>query len=161
MKKVYVAGAYSGGNILECLKNIGRGEEYSAKVFMLGYAPFCPWHDKDYVIKNWRDEFTVKMFYDYCMVWLDVSDIIFVIPGWENSKGTLAEIERAKELGIPVVYSFEELEKVANTPLNDSEALDKYLLEVATKFNRVGIRRKIIVVRKYLDAIMKKSRDEV
>lgn len=114
MKKVYVAGAFSANNILDCLKNIGRGEEYSAKVFMLGFAPFCPWHDKDYVIQNWTSNFTVKMFYDYCMAWLEVSDILFVIPGWEQSTGTLAEIERAKELGIPIVYSFEELLEVGH-----------------------------------------------
>lgn len=114
MKKVYVAGVYSANNIIDCLKNIGRGEEFSAKVFMLGYAPFCPWHDKDYVIKNWDKDFTIKMFYDYSMAWLDVSDVVFVIPGWEQSKGTLSEIARANELGIPVVYSFEELKEVAN-----------------------------------------------
>lgn len=116
MKRVYVAGAYSANNIIDCLKNIGRGEDYAAQVFMLGYAPFCPWHDADYVIKNWNKDFTVKMFYDYSMAWLDVSDAVFVIPGWEESKGTLAEIERAKELNIPVVYSFEELNEILNFP---------------------------------------------
>jgi hypothetical protein len=112
MKKIYVAGAYSANNVLDVLKNIGRGEDYSAKLFMMGYAPFCPWHDKDFVLRNWDKDFTVKMFYDYSMAWLEVSDIVFVIPGYENSKGTLAEIERAKELNIPVVYSLDELEKL-------------------------------------------------
>jgi hypothetical protein len=112
MKKIYVAGAYSANNVLDVLKNIGRGEDYSAKLFMMGYAPFCPWHDKDFVLRNWDRDFTVKMFYDYSMAWLEVSDIVFVIPGYENSKGTLAEIERAKELSIPIVYSIDELEKL-------------------------------------------------
>jgi len=114
MKRVYVAGAYSADNIIDCLKNIGRGEDYASQVFLFGYAPFCPWHDKDYVIKNWNTDFTVKMFYDYSMAWLEVSDIVFVIPGWEQSKGTLAEMERATELGIPIVYSFEELDALEN-----------------------------------------------
>ena len=109
MKKVYVAGAYSANNIIDCLKNIGRGEYYSAKIFMMGLAPFCPWHDADYVIKNWDKDFTVKMFYDYSMAWLDVSDCVFLVPGWENSKGTLAEIERAKELGIPIYKNLEDI----------------------------------------------------
>jgi hypothetical protein len=43
------------------------------------------------------------------MDWLEVSDIVYVLPGFETSKGTLAEIERAEELNIPIVYSFEEL----------------------------------------------------
>lgn len=112
MKRIYVAGAYSANNILDCLKNIGRGEYYSSAIFMMGFAPFCPWHDKDYVVKNWDKDFTVKQFYDYSMAWLDVSDAVFLVPGWENSKGTLAEIERAKELSIPIVDSFDELHKL-------------------------------------------------
>lgn len=109
MKRVYVAGAYSADNIITCLKNIGRGEEYASKIFLMGHAPFCPWHDKDYVIQNWNKKFTVKMFYDYSMAWLEVSDVIFLVPGYENSKGTMAEIELAKKLSIPIVKSFEEL----------------------------------------------------
>lgn len=109
MKKVYVAGAYSADNILDCLKNVGRGEHFSSQIFMMGFAPFCPWHDKDYVIKNWDQDFTVQQFYDYSITWLEASDIVFLVPEWENSKGTLAEIKRAKELGLPIVESFEEL----------------------------------------------------
>ncbi len=109
MKRVYVAGAYSADNVLDILKNIGRGEHYAARVFMSGFAPFCPWHDKDFVIKNWGRDFTVEMFYDYSMAWLEVSDIMFLIPGWESSKGTAMEIEKAKELNIPIITSFDEL----------------------------------------------------
>lgn len=109
MKRVYVAGAYSGSNILECLKNIGRGEDYSARVFLMGHAPFCPWHDKDFVIKNWNENFTVDDFYNYSMAWLDVSDCMLVIPEWENSKGTKAEIARAREIGIPIYWDIKDL----------------------------------------------------
>lgn len=109
MKRVYVAGAYSADNVVDVLKNIGRGEWYAAKIFMMGFAPFCPWHDKDYVIKNWNKDFTVKSFYEYSLAWLVVSDILFLVPGWEESKGTLAEIKKAEELGIPIVKNFEDL----------------------------------------------------
>lgn len=107
MKRVYLAGCYSADNVLDVLKNIGRGEHYAGKLFLAGYSPFCPWHDKDYVIKNWNEEFTVKMFYDYCMDWLEVSDCIVVLSGYGKSSGTLAEIERAKELNIPIYYNIE------------------------------------------------------
>ncbi len=109
MKRVYVAGAYSADNVLEVLKNIGRGEWYAAQIFMMGFAPFCPFHDKDYVIKNWDRDFTVKMFYDYSLSWLEVCDVVFLTPNYENSKGTLAEIKKAGELNIPMVTSFDEL----------------------------------------------------
>lgn len=112
MKRVYVAGAYNANNIIDCLKNIGRGQYYSARIFMMGAAPFCPWHDKEYVIQNWSDDFTVKQFYDYSIAWLKVSDVVFLVPGWENSKGTLAEIEIAKQMNIPIVKDFSSLNEV-------------------------------------------------
>ena len=105
MKRIYVAGPYSADNVLDVLRNIGRGEKACARLFAAGYAPFCPWHDKSYVTDNPDGEFTVKQFYDFSMAWLEVSDAVVLLPGWEDSKGTLAEIERAKELGIPVYYS--------------------------------------------------------
>jgi nucleoside 2-deoxyribosyltransferase len=102
IKRVYVAGPYSADNVLDVLKNIGRGEKACAKLFSLGYAPFCPWHDKTYVIDNFRDDFTVKQFYDFSMAWLEVSDAVVLVGDWQSSKGTAAEIERAMDLNIPV-----------------------------------------------------------
>lgn len=104
MKRVYVAGPYSADNVLDVLKNIGKGEKVCAELFHLGYAPFCPWHDKSYVTDRPYSDFTVEQFYQFSMAWLEVSDAVFVIPGWEKSKGTLMEIERAKELNIPIFY---------------------------------------------------------
>jgi len=102
MKRVYVAGSYSADNVLDVLRNIGRGEEVCAKLFLLGFAPFCPWHDKDFVLRRPDETFTVPMFYDYSMAWLEVSDAVFILPNSENSKGTQNEIARAKELKIPI-----------------------------------------------------------
>jgi len=115
MKKVYVAGAYSDDNVLGILKNIGRGEEFASKIFKAGLAPFTPWHDKTFIIQNWRDNFTVEMFYDYSMEWLKSSDAVFVVPNvcglrdWESSNGTLAEIKVATKEGIPVFYEMHDL----------------------------------------------------
>ena len=49
------------------------------------------------------------MFYKYSLTWLEVSDIIFLVPGWEKSKGTLKEIEVAKKLNIKIVTELDEL----------------------------------------------------
>lgn len=112
MKRVYVAGAYSGTNVIEILQNIGRGEWYAAQIFKLGYAPFAPWHDKDFVIKLWDQELNVEMFYKYSLTWLEVSDIMFLVPGWEKSKGTLEEIKIADKLNIKIISDIGELNEV-------------------------------------------------
>lgn len=105
--RVYVAGPYSGNNVLSILQNIGRGEKVCAELFKMGFAPFCPWHDKSYVIDNTDTDFSVEDFYEYSIEWLKVSEVMLVLPG--KSKGTEAEIEIAKELEIPVFYSIEKL----------------------------------------------------
>lgn len=110
MLRVYVAGAYSADNVLDVLKNIGKGEEACSDLFLLGCAPFCPWHDKDFVLRRPNANFTIPMFYEYSMAWLEVSDAIFVLPNSENSKGTQGEIKRALELKIPVFFTIEEVE---------------------------------------------------
>lgn len=111
MKRVYVAGAYSADNVIDVLKNIGRGEYYTALIFKAGFAPFCPWHDKDYVIKNWGSDFTIQEFYNYSLAWLEVSDYLFLVPGWQNSKGTLLEIEFAKNHNIKIFENLTDLFK--------------------------------------------------
>ena len=106
MVRVYVAGPYSADNIIECLQNIGHGESVCADLFCAGLYPFCPWHDKDYVIKNWHRDQAVEQFYRYSMAWLEVSDCMLVLDGWENSKGTKAEMAYASDtLGIPIYFS--------------------------------------------------------
>jgi hypothetical protein len=111
MKRIYVAGPYSADNVIDVLKNIGRGEKVCAELFDMGYAPFCPWHDKSYVMDNPHQRFTVQQFYDYCLSWLSVSDAMYVIGNYRNSIGTLAEIAFAKEHNIPIYYSFQDLIK--------------------------------------------------
>lgn len=108
MKRVYVAGPYSADNVIDVLKNIGRGRRACAILFNAGFYPFCPWHDASYVYDNPDAVFDVKQFQEHSMAWLHVSDCVVLLPGWEKSKGTLAEIERAKNLSIPVYYSLDE-----------------------------------------------------
>jgi len=115
MKKVYVAGAYSDDNVLGVLRNIGRGQSTACDVFELGMAPFTPWHDKTFVIDNWWKTFTVDQFYNYSMEWLKASDAVLVVENhegmknWQDSKGTLAEIEVARENNIPVFFDILDL----------------------------------------------------
>lgn len=113
--KVYVAGAYSDSDVISVLRNIGRGEHYAVELFMKGFAPFTPWHDKDFVLRNWDKEQNVEMFYKYSMEWLRASDCVFIIPNiegmrdYQESKGTLKEIEEAEKLGIPVFYKMDDI----------------------------------------------------
>lgn len=111
MKKVYVAGAMS-GNELEYLRNLRKGIRLSVEVLQAGYIPFSPFIDYPFFLALREDEeITGEQIKNYSMEWLKVCDAILLVPGWENSKGTKAEIEKAIELNIPIFTSLEELRK--------------------------------------------------
>jgi len=117
--RVYVAGAYSSDNVMGVLENMRKGMRISTDVLVAGYAPFCPWLDYQFnLMLRDNESLTINDFYEYSMSWLDVSDVVLVVPGWENSKGTITEIERAEQQGIPVYYSLELLKKDVPVDLN-------------------------------------------
>ena len=106
MKRIYIAGAYSSDNVIGVLDNIRIGMRAATEVMLAGYFPFCPWHDHlfQYMLRD-GEKLHVQDYYAYSLAWLEVSDAVMVLPGFKASKGTLAEISRARGMGIPV-YSF-------------------------------------------------------
>jgi len=117
-KRIYVAGAFNAGNVLDVLANMRRGMRQAVEVLLAGYSPFCPWLDYHFALMLKEGEnLTIENFYNYSMAWLEVSDAILVIlEGAEESVGTQGEIKKAKELGIPICYSLGELNELFSWP---------------------------------------------
>lgn len=102
---VYIAGPYSSENTIDVFNNMRRGMRASTEFLLNGWAPFCPFIDYHYQLQLRDGEsLSVQNYYDYSLSWLEVCDKVYVLKGWEGSKGTLNEIKRAEELGIVVEY---------------------------------------------------------
>jgi len=116
MKRIYVAGPISHPEVNIVLEHIRRGIELSARVLEEGFSPFCPWLDHQFLFHR---PFSITRMKRYSMDWLEVCDAVLVCNytfdgsgdtyRWSESKGTMAEIERATQLGIPVYYSLTDL----------------------------------------------------
>ena len=113
MKAVYVAGKMSDSNPLQFLRNLNALQDWTAHIRELGYAPF-PVAD-DYADIMRTQGVTVEMVKEASIVWLRRADCVFVTPEWETSSGTLAEIDEALRLGIPVFYDMEAMGLWAST----------------------------------------------
>ena len=105
MLRVYIAGPYSADNVLDVFENMRKGIKLSTRVFEYGFAPFCPWLDYHYSLAS-NMPFTVDDYYQYSMAWLEVSDAVLLVDGWRESRGAMAEVDRAYKLGIPVFGHF-------------------------------------------------------
>ncbi len=101
MITVYIASPYTLGDVVV---NVRESLLIADKLVELGYAPYPPlyahfWHflsPKPYEIWVKLDE-----------EWVLRCDVLLRMPG--ESSGADAEVELAKENGIPVFYSIEEL----------------------------------------------------
>lgn len=109
MKRIYIAGKYDDKDIVSCLSNIRRGIEMASLLMNEGYAVFCPFTDFLFSFTENGPKLDKAKYQANSMAWVDVSDAMILLPGWENSGGTKREIERASELGIPVFLTVEGL----------------------------------------------------
>ena len=101
MKKVYIAGPYSKGDVAQNVRNAILAGNRLAQA---GYIPFIPhlthfWH----LLCPHDWEFWLEQ--DF--VWLEACDCLLRLPG--ESTGADLEMERAQELNIPVYLSIEGL----------------------------------------------------
>jgi len=110
MKRIYVAGAFNGPDVLTVLENMQRGMRVAVQILMEGFAPFTPWHDFHHTLMLREGEkLPLDTFYAFSIAWLKVSDAMFLVPGWEESHGTSKEIKVAKQYGIPIFKTIGEL----------------------------------------------------
>ena len=110
MKRIYVAGAYSGTDVIAILNNMREGMRLATRVMLAGHAPFAPWLDYHFqLMLRDGERLSVEDYYRYSIAWLVVSDCMLLVPGWRDSTGTKKERARAiTVLKIPVFEDFDE-----------------------------------------------------
>ena len=103
--RIYIAGAMSDPSCINYLRNCGRGERAAAEIILMGDIPYCPMLDGA-IFKQLRsdEDISFDRIREVSMSFIEHwAEMVVVLPDSENSVGTRAEINRAKELGIPVI----------------------------------------------------------
>jgi len=108
MLVVYVAGAFRAGtNQWEQHKNVLRAEATALELWAAGYSVICPHKQSEHYQGALPDEVWLAGF----LAQMNLCAAVVLIPGWENSAGTLEEIAEARRHGIPVYVTIEEAVK--------------------------------------------------
>lgn len=101
MKVIYVAGPYRAATREGVELNIQAAKRVGLLVAKLGASPIIPHMNTahlDAVDPSIGDEYWLAA----TMELMRRCDAVVLVPGWENSEGTLAEIDEAHRLGLKV-----------------------------------------------------------
>ena len=99
-KNIYLAGPYSADSLIQAMRHIRAGQRASRALLVAGFNIHCPW--LDYQLLMFGD-ITVADFQRNSLSFLTYwADLMIVMPGWFNSRGTRAEMESAFQKEVPV-----------------------------------------------------------
>lgn len=107
MKVVYIAGPYRSNSISGVVQNIRNAEALAIEVWNSGAVALCP-HKNTALFDGIAPD---EIWLQGDMELLRRCDAIILVEGWESSSGTIAEVEYARELGIPLFYSIIDLQE--------------------------------------------------
>lgn len=106
VNKIYIAGKLN-DNAVNYIKNMHNMIRTANKIRRLGYSVYIPCLD---ILSGLVEgDMEYADYFENNLPWLEAADVIFVLPGYETSKGTQAEILHAERLGIPVYFDIKEL----------------------------------------------------
>lgn len=109
MKLAYIVGPYTSDSKLQVEKNILKAKELALKVIdeLEGYFPVTP-----HLNTAWFDVLgsaDYKYYIDGTMALMLKCDVIVLVDGWQYSKGSVGEVKKALEIGMPIYNSDLEL----------------------------------------------------
>ena len=119
---VYPAGKIQGDSLLESLRNINAGIEWTATLRKLGYAPFPVFEDFMDIMRT-DPGIDIELVYAASLAWLQRADCMFVTPGWETSYDTKQEIAHCEKHGVPVFYTLEELARFRRSKIDEMHTI--------------------------------------
>ncbi len=105
---VYVGGKYRGKTILHVIHNIWKARKISLWLWRHGIANICP-HTNSALIDFGADKVPDDLILPAYLDILKRCDAMVLVSGWSNSVGTMAEIELASMLNLPIYYDPEHL----------------------------------------------------
>jgi len=108
--RVYIAGPYGrrkGATAGLRLMNVYTAILAARELIKLGHIPFVP-HLYHYVHEDWQDSPDEDVWLAIGKAWLPFCEAILLLPGWEDSHGSLEELAEAERRNSIVFKSIKE-----------------------------------------------------
>lgn len=110
MKVIYISAPYTPSGLMhyaprDAFRNVKRAMTVAVKLIKLGFVPICP-HLSHFMHVHVEEELSYDEWMEYDLKLLELCDAVLCLG---NSPGVKRELEYAKQLGLKVFYSLEEL----------------------------------------------------
>jgi len=109
LRVIYIAGPYRSKTEYGVRTNIRNAEQHALFVWANGGVALCP--QKNTAGFGGAIGNSEHIWLDGDLELIRRCDAVYIIPGWEESKGTKAEIDFAHNIGIPVLESRDDVLK--------------------------------------------------
>ncbi|MCA9363540.1 DUF4406 domain-containing protein [Candidatus Kaiserbacteria bacterium] len=141
MKWVFIAGPFRGDG-LETTKqnNVEIARQHVLQFIeheISYYSPHLNLSQETITLGSYREPFAI----DTHKIFLELCHALAILPGWEQSMGTLEEIDRAKERGLPVFYLDQTgvWEELKNTLLSKSSKEGGHFVSTLFTFTKISV----------------------
>ena len=102
-KRIYISGPLTADDICEMIVNVRTAKQAARDLIDAGFGPFCP-HLTYYLQEcGWSASHDDWLAVD--LRWVDVSEAVLMLAGWEFSPGARMEKLRAARNSIPICFS--------------------------------------------------------
>jgi hypothetical protein len=102
---LYVAGPYRAPSPAGVTKNVRKAQQVAAVAAARGWFPVVP-HNLSHGFEAAGDD---AYWLAHTLAVMERCDALVLVPGWERSEGTIAEVARARQMTIPVYDGLHEL----------------------------------------------------
>lgn len=135
MRIVYLAGPFRAPTKWDVEQNVRAAESAALEVARLGFAFVCP-HT---MTRNFDGLLTDRYWLEMTLELMRWCDVVFCFsPLWRQSSGTAGEVAEAERLGIPVVYSLEELKRWRADDETNREMIDTISITASLELELLG-----------------------
>ena len=106
MKIIFIAGPYIGDGTRKSIeRNIREAEKYQIELANRRIGFFCPHNHTEHFSSGKGAKAPESFYYELDFRYLiDMADAMLVVPGWEQSRGTIREVAWAKKHNMTIFF---------------------------------------------------------
>ena len=114
---VYTSGPYTADTNEQIQRNILSARQHAIQIWEHGYTALCPHLNTAHMERDCSIDYEAYMEGDIALI--ARCDVIYTLPGWQQSKGAVREVKEGARLKKHIAFSISSLDAIVAKILGD------------------------------------------